>query len=122
MDELIERLADAEHASWGRWMLYLFETCQQNPDGSVTIPPVLVGRWDRQANTPYRDLTEREKESDRDEVRRILPLIEALREQSTALRACLVDIRRYCGDRGGYLGWVAKRIDAEGDFTSSNSH
>lgn len=76
MEDLMEQLADAEHASWGRWMLYLFETCQQNPDGSVTIPPALVKRWDRQANTPYRDLTEREKASDRDEVRRILPLID----------------------------------------------
>jgi hypothetical protein len=73
---LLEALAAAEHDSWGRWMLFLFATCQQNRDGSVTIPAELVDRWDRQANTPYAGLTEAEKESDRAEVRRILPVID----------------------------------------------
>lgn len=36
--------------------------------------------------------------------------------ENARLRACLTDIRRYCGDRGDYLGWVARRIDAEGRF------
>lgn len=73
--ELIERLAEAEHASWARWMDYLFSrslTCQ---DGSVVIPGDLVRRWQIQARTPYADLSEREKESDRAEVRLILPAI-----------------------------------------------
>ena len=85
VDDLLEQLADKEHASWGRWMVYLFETCQQNPDGSVTIPAALVERWDRQANTPYAELSEREKESDRDEVRHILPLIEAALQTRNAV-------------------------------------
>jgi hypothetical protein len=75
VDDLLERLADAEHASWARWMLYLFEQSGRLADGSVVIPADLAAHWWRQANTPYAGLTEREKESDREEVRRILPLL-----------------------------------------------
>lgn len=76
-DALIEALADAEHASWARWTDYQFGRCKANPDGSLTIPAALVERWRRQAATPYADLSEAEKESDRKEVREILPLIQA---------------------------------------------
>lgn len=75
MDELIERLADAEHAGWAHWMAYLFSQCREHPDGSVTIPADKVRHWKRQVETPYAGLSEREKESDRAEVRKILPLL-----------------------------------------------
>ena len=74
--ELIEALADQEHVSWSHWMAYLFSVCVTEPDGSVHIPVHLVERWQRQVNTPYVQLTEPEKESDRHQVNRILPLIE----------------------------------------------
>ena len=77
MDDLLEQLADAEHESWSRWMAYLFSVSRRNDDGSYTIPPDLAAHWERQAAAPYAALTEREKESDRSEVRHILPLIEA---------------------------------------------
>lgn len=73
--ELMEQLADREHDSWARWMDYLFSKSTKNDDGSVTIPADLVKRWQRQVETPYADLSEREKESDRSEVRQIEPLI-----------------------------------------------
>lgn len=73
---LIEPLAEKEHASWSHWMRYLFSQCVTNGDGSVTIPAQSVERWTRQANTAYADLTEREKQSDRNRVNLILPLIE----------------------------------------------
>lgn len=76
-DALLEQLADKEHDSWARWMRSLFSKCQPNADGSMTIPTNLVVRWHRQMRTPYADLSEQEKESDREEVRLILPLIEA---------------------------------------------
>jgi len=77
-EDLIERLADAEHASWARWMDYLFSQCTQPAHTNyLIIPGLLVERWKRQAATPYADLTEREKQSDRDEVAHILPAIEA---------------------------------------------
>jgi len=75
--ELIEQLADKEHASWSHWMAYLFSICQKESDGSVIIPANLVERWQRQATTPYVQLTEREKQSDRNQVAQILPIIDA---------------------------------------------
>lgn len=75
--ELIEQLADKEHASWTRWMMYLFQVCEKQPDGSFLIPPTLVERWQRQVDTPYVLLSEKEKQSDRDEVAHILPIIHA---------------------------------------------
>lgn len=82
--DLIERLSDAEHYSWARWMDYLFSKSATLSDGSVCIPPQLVERWKRQAMTPYANLSESEKEPDRSEVRRIVPLIEAAYAQSEA--------------------------------------
>ncbi len=74
--ELIEALADKEHASWAHWMDYLFSQCEKQSDGSLLIPLRLALRWNRQTYTPYADLSEREKQSDRDEVTHILPIIE----------------------------------------------
>lgn len=39
------------------------------------IPAHLVDRWESQMNTPYSALSEEEKESDREQVRRYLPII-----------------------------------------------
>jgi hypothetical protein len=75
--ELIEALADKEHASWAHWMDYLFSKCVNTVQGDLVIPQGLALRWRRQANTVYADLSEREKQSDRDEVAHILPFIEA---------------------------------------------
>lgn len=76
LSKLIETLADAEHASWSRWMQYLFSKSTHNRDGSVTIPQELADRWKWLAETDYADLTRKEQESDREEVRKIIPLIE----------------------------------------------
>ncbi len=81
--ELIEQLADKEHASWAHWMEYLFSCCERvsvpGKGGALfsalRIPPELVERWQRQAATPYAELSEYEKKSDRDEVAHILPII-----------------------------------------------
>lgn len=74
-EELIESLAAREHAGWAHWMKYLFSCCIRSPDGSMTIPAEYVRRWQRQASSSYKELTEQEKQSDRDEVARILPII-----------------------------------------------
>lgn len=75
LDELIEQLADKEHASWSRWMTYLFSRCESLPDGRLALPYDLARHWQRQVDTPYADLSEREKQSDRVEVAHILPII-----------------------------------------------
>jgi hypothetical protein len=62
--ELLEEVADMQHQIWAHWMTYLFSRCPA-VDGQVLIPASLVERWLRQINTPYSELTEIEKESDR---------------------------------------------------------
>lgn len=74
-NNLLEELAALEHTSWSGWMEYLFEKSELNTDGTVTIPAWAVERWKRQVDTPYSELTDQEKESDRDEARKVLDII-----------------------------------------------
>jgi hypothetical protein len=62
-----EILAEYAHKQWAGWMIYLFEKSTHNKDGTVTIPKWAVDRWERQMKTPYAELSESEKESDRKE-------------------------------------------------------
>lgn len=75
LDKLMEKLAAAEHERWSHWQRYMHSKCERKPDGSLVIPPELVEQWERQIATPYGALSESEKESDRDQVRRCLPVI-----------------------------------------------
>lgn len=72
---LLDQLAAAEHERWAHWQQYLHEQCLVGRDGSLVIPAELVKRWTEQVNTSFSELTEAEKESDRDQVRRYLPII-----------------------------------------------
>ncbi len=75
MGDLREALADYAHEAWSSWMDYLFSrSTDMGPDG-VLIPRPLVDRWERQIATPYADLPENEKESDRKEADRMLALV-----------------------------------------------
>ncbi len=77
--EVIDRLASIEHDRWSHWQRYVHTHCQRREDGSLIIPPELVARWERQIETPFFDLSEDERESDRQQVREYLPVvIEAL--------------------------------------------
>ena len=75
MDELFEKLAAIEHERWADWQKFMHDLCEPLPDGRLVIPAEQVTRWERQIDTPYADLTETEKESDRDQVRRYWPLL-----------------------------------------------
>ncbi len=72
---LLERLASTQHGIWSHWMRYQFSMCQRNEDGSITIPADKVDRWRRQMLTPYTELTEREKQSDREQAYKILGVL-----------------------------------------------
>ena len=74
-DIFIEAGADLEHDRWAGWQKYLHSLCKKNDDGSLTIPKQRVEHWERQIATPYLELSEKEKEYDRIEVRKYLPLI-----------------------------------------------
>lgn len=70
---LVEELADVKHNAWCGWIRYMFSTGDDlNSDGSFTIKPEQVERWQRQMITPYSELHESEKESDRVEARLII--------------------------------------------------
>jgi hypothetical protein len=76
LGELLEPLAAIEHERWSHWQRYLHGKCiPQGSDGALLIPAELVKRWERQLNTPYSALTDKEKESDREQVRTYLPVI-----------------------------------------------
>lgn len=71
-----EKMAACVHESWSRWMKYLFEKSQDRQDGTAIIPAWAVQRWKRQMNTPYEDLPEREKDTDREEADKILEVLD----------------------------------------------
>ncbi len=73
--EITEDLADIEHKRWAHWQRYMHNEGERRQDGSLVIPADLVTQWDRQIATPYCELAEEEKESDREQVRKYLPTI-----------------------------------------------
>lgn len=77
---LVEALADYAHGSWSGWMEYLFSKCVDKVGVGIksknnVIPSWAVERWARQMNTPYAELPEEEKESDREEARKMLAIV-----------------------------------------------
>jgi len=78
MNKLREVLAERAHESWSHWMEYLFSTCTHDDNGSMTIPSTKVDHWTRQMNTIYDDLSEKEKESDRQEADKTLIALKKL--------------------------------------------
>lgn len=74
--ELREVIAAIEHERWSHWQRYLHEQCTVNEDGSLTIPAELVKRWARQMSTPYDSLSDKEKDSDREQATAYLRAIQ----------------------------------------------
>ena len=72
-----EALAEYAHEAWSGWMKYLFSKCRIWPDvGTAIIPKCLVERWQRQMGTPYAELPESEKASDREEADKMLAILQ----------------------------------------------
>lgn len=82
----METLATTEHERWTSWQQHLHARCTRQADGSLVIPAELVSRWERQINTSYDQLSEVEKESDREQVRLYLAVIEAILQSNPALK------------------------------------
>ena len=70
-----ELLAAYAHDAWSGWMRYLFAKCERSLQQQVVIPDWAVERWTRQMTTPYADLPEEEKQSDRKEADQMLALM-----------------------------------------------
>ncbi len=88
-DELFEKLANIEHQRWADWQKYVharLKTYKTKIDSHITyrhyISPTDYNQWERQINTPYSELSEREKDSDRMQVLRYWDLI--VKEQREA--------------------------------------
>lgn len=74
--KLTEELAAIEHRRWAHWQQYLHEQCERLSDGRLAIPRALAERWEIQIHTPYEQLSEKEKQSDRDQVQKSLLVLE----------------------------------------------
>lgn len=79
----IEQAAAEQHEIWSHWMKYLFSQCKELEmelpndsvkvkTGNLIIPVEKVERWRLQMNTPYSQLSEKEKQSDRDIVKQFI--------------------------------------------------
>ena len=65
-DNLIEKLAALEHEQWAHWTRYMLDNLTSEN----------IQRWQRQIETPYEDLSEKEKESDRVWARKVMELMQ----------------------------------------------
>lgn len=79
-EEKREELAAYAHEAWSGWMKYQFSKGYELFDESGkaigwVMPKDSFDRWRRQMNTPYADLPESEKASDRDEADKMLAII-----------------------------------------------
>lgn len=81
VDEIVEEFANLEHERWSKWQQWVFDCSIENEDGSVTIPKEKVERWKRQIATPYTELTEEEKQSDREQVYPYTQTLQAERQR-----------------------------------------
>jgi hypothetical protein len=75
LNALVEELAALEHRRWSHWQRYLHDSGERQPNGALLLPPELVSRWERQIVATYDELSEDERESDREQVRGYLPVI-----------------------------------------------
>lgn len=98
---LRERIAELEHVQWARWAKSILE--------SESISGERVIRWRRLIKTPYADLTEAEKDLDREWADRVLAL---LGEQEPVARPVVMafasvmeaKLREHDPTKGSY-GW-----------------
>jgi len=74
-NEMVEHLASYAHDAWTGWMKYMFSKSTRSKDGRCLVPANFVTRWHRQMTTHYVDLPEGEKESGREEARKMLDIM-----------------------------------------------
>lgn len=101
-DELRERLAAYAHEAWSGWMRYMFgkgkfDIVEVEPGLGEQIwimPSTQIQRWTRQMDTPYADLPEAEKESDREEAEKMLAIARP-RDMPDSVRATMREALLY---------------------------
>lgn len=88
MNELIEQLADQEHERWSSWMKYMFDNWV----------PENIERWKNQMATPYSQLPEHSKESDRKEARKTMKIVGPIVAQLETTNAELLEALKVAYD------------------------
>lgn len=74
-NELRELIAAECHSQWAGWTRYQFTKLERGQGSALVVPGALVERWTRQMETPYDQLPESERESDRVEADKIIALL-----------------------------------------------
>lgn len=65
VDKLLESLSDQEHKQWAKWTRYFIDNYNSKN----------VIKWEKQIATPYSDLSEKEKNSDREWAQKVLKIV-----------------------------------------------
>ena len=89
--KLREALAAVQHEIWAHWMSYQLSLCStqftlitddttEDKIMEAIIPPDKLKRWKRQMETPYSELSEKEKDSDREQADKVLAILRLLGE------------------------------------------
>ena len=71
--ELREKLAALEHQQWSHWTRYLI-------DSGLITDEAKIAHWKRQINTPYQELTEVEKDLDREWADKVIEILNSSRQ------------------------------------------
>ena len=92
-DVIGEELAECAHEIWSNWMRYLLSVSLEESDG-VKIPSQFVERWKHEMETPYADLSEKEKDSYREKAIKMLMVlwnqnVSLKTQEQRAFEACL---------------------------------
>jgi hypothetical protein len=74
MNDIREQLAELAHQQWSDWMRYFLGKCER-ADGSFAIPYDYHRNLKRQIDAAYADLSEHEKNADREEADKVLAII-----------------------------------------------
>lgn len=92
-NELREQLADLEHQQWAHWTDYLFRRLSLSPNSLKVDEETKKDfeRWVKQIITPYKDLSKKEKDADREWADKVLKLIKK-RDQEVVeiIESCLL--------------------------------
>ena len=78
-EDLIEKIADFMHMQWSHWQKYVHSKMTDLEKNGVDYMGITYDdylRWERQMETPYSQLSEKEKDSDREFARKLIELLD----------------------------------------------
>lgn len=98
MTDLFEELSAIQHDIWASWQRYVHDnktvaTSQYEATQGRIINQDDFERWQKQIDTPYAELTEKEKDGDREQVNKFWHLIESMVERVKELENYQLSVR-----------------------------